>query len=461
MTWNVEPTVHAHSHPRKTSSEPKWATEGSVVEASRLVKAKVRSLLHGHLNWLERTALGDRCRTGLAVTRSLLGACHAAVRCSAQDINGSAAHVLSRLSRHWPGALPSDPTFRALRAALGRLAMLSPFVRRSRLGWCISVGLARCMDVDDPRLALLTKAEILRDSGLDAGFRQAAEQQILLISATDAQDSSRNTHKERARASSGDGRGFLSRAAWLAAAGRTGRVWGRVTADLLSSIRSPRGNARDVAATLLSSRRCTRSRKWAQRPFTNNERVGVARALERLVAAGLVTKDGDRWRVPKVAKPEVDRDLFEADVEALSLEFERVEDSQPDPPCPAIAVLRAEAERRGWRIGSDRALAQLDLVLKERKATIGSPAADGGDYWRYVLEQYGARARYVAPYLAAVLAAPADQETLDMPPAPMQTVRANPAPVADPRPPIERPWMLEAAKRASAWGPRPREQRTA
>ena len=404
------------------------------IESNRITRARVRSLLHGHLNWLQREAVKDTDRAGLGVTSDLLSACHAAIRRSVLDIEGTASKILKALSKDWPGALPSDPTCRALRAALNRLAMLSPFVRRTKSGWRICLGLARVTDFEDPRLALLTEAEISPISARVAGFQPDSNRQGSLFSGDAAQDSDAVPYKERACPSSELGQGLNGcRESWLAAAVKTGRVWGLPTAEMISSVcGSVLGtSAHEVAIALLGARRGTERRKWAKRPYTSRERIGVTRALERLLKTGLIHREGNRWSVPEYATLKADRAAFWEEVQ-VTLEVQR---PKAIGQAPAISVLREVAKSKGLRVGSHEAVRDLDRLLKRVDAERGTDFAKGEGRWRYLLEEHAAKARFVAPYLLKVV----EQIEIDWEREgfTVAQVEVTPAPVLPP-PPVQR-----------------------
>lgn len=484
MTLGVK--LHAPDLARNTlddSSQHSGAREDvrQGIESNRIVRAKVRSLLHGHLNWLEREAHLDSDRAGLGVTPALLSAFHQAIRRSVLDIEGTAPRLLQTLAKDWPGTLPSDPTCRALRAALNRLATLSPFVRRTKSGWRICLSLARATDIEDPRLALLTQAEITPHSARRTGFRPAPEQGILLHSGSGDPDSDAESHKERARPSSELGLGLNdSRDSWLAAAEKTGRVWGRPTAEMISSMGTVLGaTTYEVAVALLGARRGTERRKWARRPYTHRERMGVTRALERLLKAGLITREGNRWSVPEHATLKADRAAFWDGMQA-TLEQQRPKAIDE---CRAISVMREVGKARGWRIGSHEAVRDLDRHIKEIATKRNIDLAAGGGQWRYLLDEYAHKARFVAPYMLAVLREieagweafgyrhdPAEA----LCEAPMQRVKASTHRDVKPENPLApeqiderhpdvpvyvrttplRPWEAAAEERARGWGRR-------
>lgn len=464
--------VHSTDLQRKTPDDSPQHTDAREdvrqgIESCRIVRAKVRSLLHGHLNWLEREAHLDPDRGGLGVTHALLFACHQAIRRSVPDIEGSAPRLLQALSKDWPGPLPSDTTCRALRAALNRLATFSPFIRRTKAGWRICLGLGRATDIEDPRLALLTEAEIIPHSARSTGFRPAPEQGILLHSGSGAPDSDAEPYKERARPSSELGQGLNgSRKSWLAAAEKTGRVWGLPTAEMISSMGSVLGaTTNEVAVALLGARRGTERRKWAKRPYTSRERIGVTRALERLLKAGLILREGNRWSVPEHATLKADRAAFWEGMQA-TLEVQR---PKAIGEAPAISVLREVAKSKGLRVGSHESVRDLDRLLKAVDAKRGTDLAKGEGRWRYLLDEHAAKARFVAPYLLKVV----EQIEIDweragftvepppvLPPAPVQ--RVKPPAVTPPadhhgvptfvRTTPLRPWEAAAEARAIARG---------
>lgn len=454
LAGTVLPTDPSRKTPSNvTERSPAFHGVGQRVSDARVTRARVRSLIHGHINWLGRAALEDTNRAGLGVTPAFLQACHEAVRRSVPDIEGSAARIVLALAQYWPGALPFDPTNRALRAALNRLAGLSPFVVRCRGGWRIRLGLARATDAEDPRLEVLAKAELLQRSGAAAGFRRGSSHGIVLRSVPTAQDSYAEPYKERARPPIGV-LPLESRWAWLSAASRTGRVWGKVTGEMISSWRGGplEGRPHDVAVTLLAARGAT-ARKWAQRPYTQRERQGLTRALQRLLEAGLLAKDGERWVVPTYAAEAGEQAGLTEDVATLAAEIGQAEAQQAEPESKAITVLREVAAARGWALGKPAAVRRLDEALKQREARYGCPEVHGGEHWRRMFDEYGPRARYVAPYLAMVLEASSKRPEHDLAPSPMLRAKAElPEVPTYVRTTPLRPFEAAAEARASAKG---------
>jgi hypothetical protein len=475
--------------------------------------AAVRSMIHRKLRLVSGATRSAPAR-GNRTARQIVAALEEEIsRGRKKRWSGSRAKAKNTLRRALlaHGSLPGDRAWReGLRIAAASTGLV--VLRGRTVEFAFDV--AGAETTDDRRLKSLNNGQIACDSVLHARSSLPKRPAGACDTVSENEDSSVRLQagptKERARTTSPKGWRRRSFSEWTQACGST--MWGQRLVPLLLAMGDLRGSVRDAARQLLgkamgkapdgvrryvlgtaAARTTPAPPSWV---MSSRQTVirGIARTLERFDAAGLLERDGDLWRLPnwdnrseltsrgleEVApaspmppSPAMQGHLRKQGVkdpatlsapEAIALSKRLFEERRVtrapqgatppiEPCCPAIDVLRVEAARRGWAVGSAAAVEQLDRVLKARTVAIGCRLAEGGDYWDYVLSLYAPRARLVAPYLAAVFANVPENEALDLPPAPMQTVRSVPDSIPIMGPVAERPWMIAAAKRAAAWGP--------
>lgn len=289
-------------------------------------RSRAQAIVYSHIDRLPAELAAQPGKLGKAIALRVLQAMKLAISPRCRNIEGTAADVIAALASRWAGPIPSDPTYRATRKALARLAEVTPLVERRGRRWAILIGdYARLDDPTDRRIGALQVAandRILPYSACNADTDSAPHGRMLLnmVGASEAiQPVTRSwTTKERARATSLVG--SVGRAAWLRQADTLGR-WAAIAARLISAEpRIYRGTANGVAVALLSSVREAalpgQRRKWAQRPYTARERIGIARALKRLAECRLVTERAGEWSVPRHLTIAGDDESIVAEIEA-------------------------------------------------------------------------------------------------------------------------------------------------
>lgn len=289
-------------------------------------RSQAQAIVYSHIDRLPAQLAAQPGKLGKAIAPRFLQAMKLAMSSRCRNIEGTAADVIEALAPRWAGPLPSDPTYRATRKALARLAEVTPLVERRGRRWAILIGdYARLDDPTDRRVGALQVAandRILPYSAGNADTDSAPDGRMLLNIAGASKAiqpvTGSWTTKEHARASGLVG--SVGRAAWLREVDTLGR-WAAVAARLISA--EPRiyqGTPNAVAVALLSSVREAalpgQRRKWAQRPYTARERIGVARALKRLAECRLVNERDGEWSVPRHHTIAGDEESIVAEIEA-------------------------------------------------------------------------------------------------------------------------------------------------
>lgn len=421
----------------------------SLIERRRVARGMILAAIdHAHRRVREMSRRGNDVACDLlpALRREVVRVTRQAGR-DVDDIV-SAELVWKRLAR-WMNRLPKCA--RSRREGLQIVTRLLPgFVELDgdggvvvRLSWAT-------LDPADSRIVELLANAVAGHGITDNLAPDSAEISIAADGKTDSlDDSSVESPKKNApaRAFGGDD---VSSVGWLRrcstdALGRH-RQWAERDALLLRRRGGAVvGSAWDAAAQLVDLDARASSPIIPAHVKRGDVIQAMARALERLVAEGLVVRDGDRWSVPAYATLDAEREATDRDVaDALACIEEGTTPSTREAidarqrgahrrrhaghfaatgPQPVTSIpgahlpgraraehlvatheLVAHASELGVPVGSQRQVDDLDAALREHTDVVrGLPWAKGGELWHQAIEDTWAP--HVRSSLAAYVAA--------------------------------------------------------